>query len=134
LGNVNDLCRKSLTFAEQETLKEELTPNKINTLDYAVKAEMPEPSLINYLDTDRRNMTYDDRRRFYGCPYDDDTIESWMHFIFQRDGSLKKFNKLVEYYKQRFASKGQTVEIEQVLTNSRFHYKLKFVGIDKYFD
>ena len=42
------------------------------------------------------NMKYENRRDFYECPFEDGSVASWVHYISQRDGDLKKFNKSLD--------------------------------------
>ena len=75
-------------------------------------------------------MKYENRREFYECPFDDYSIPSWTHFIAQRDGDLKKFNKSLD----KLLKKCRGHKLESIASDSKFQYRFKLEGIDRCFE
>ena len=75
-------------------------------------------------------MKYENRRDFYECPFDDGSVASWVHFIGQRDGDLKKFNKSLD----KLLKKCRGHKLESISSDTKFQYRFKLEGIDRCFE
>ena len=75
-------------------------------------------------------LKYENRREFYECPFEDYSIPSWTHFIAQRDGDLKKFNKSLD----NLLKKCRGHKLESIASDAKFQYRFKLEGIDRCFE
>ena len=75
-----------------------------------------------------KQMTYETRKEFYECPFEDNSIPSWIHFISKRDGTLKQFNKAFDKMTEK-----HKLPLESITSERKFCYSFKFAGIDKVF-
>jgi len=76
----------------------------------------------------RTEMTYDNRRDFYECPFEDKSIQSWIHFIYMREETLKQFDKSLV----RALEKNKGKKLESINSERRFEYYFKFEGNPNY--
>ena len=87
-----------------------------------MKEETPNaPTLRQEL---KKDMKYENRQEFYECPFPDKSIQSWIHFIYKRDGSLKKFDKCMAQVLEK--NKGR--KLEAIASERPFEYRFKFEG------
>ena len=75
-------------------------------------------------------MKYENRREFYECPFEDGSVASWVHYIGQREGDLKKFNKSLD----KLLKKCRGHKLESINSDLKYVYKFKLEGIDRWFE
>lgn len=92
------------------------------------------PSLADDIAEMRKNMAYADRLKFYECPFEDDSPDSYIHFIHQKDGSLDEFNKLMakgqRWHENRKRTIPPIIKIDYVRP---FKYVIYYEGCDRAF-
>jgi hypothetical protein len=103
---------------------------------YALKdLRVPEPELYKLVNADKSKMTYENRHKYYEDPFDESEhpVESLLLYIFNRDGSLKKYNKLYAQAVGKIREKGIEPVLERIESERKFEYKLHFKNVPKIF-
>lgn len=110
-------------------------PTHIECTTTIERSVQPNSELFKTLETRRANMLYEERDKYYVDVYDpeEQQPESMILFIYNRCGTLKRFDKFLEKCKKQLKSKGLPAIVERIESPHRFEYKIWFKDITKPF-
>ena len=94
-----------------------------------IVSDQTEPTLADEFEAAKKKMSYETRLNYYACPFEENSVESKIHWIMQRDGNHGKtlFDRLMAKAHKKFLNRGMQPPIVTRLESPKaFQYSVWF--------